>query len=95
MSVVIVIAEEEEEEEEEEDRDRGLAEERNNERSKKEGSFASCLEVFFQVLAMASDAAARQRHEVAQLCIAREWSKAIKILTSLLSLQPDSVDLLW
>lgn len=32
--------------------------------------------------------------QIAQACIAKEWSKAIKFLSSLLSQQPDSVDLL-
>lgn len=43
---------------------------------------------------MASSDASQQQHELAQACIAKEWSKAIKLLTSLLSQQPDSVDLL-
>lgn len=42
---------------------------------------------------MASDASPQQQ-ELAQVCIAKEWPKAIKIITSLLSQQPDSVDLL-
>lgn len=36
----------------------------------------------------------RHQQELAQACIAKEWSKSIKLLTSLLSQQPESVDLL-